>query len=271
MQSTLYNYLTYTTINRMVKIMIIDTETTGLFHMKGANNVKIDNAIATKDFETTIEHFNNDWLSKCPHITQMSFIVYDTEKQCISQTYNMFIDMDIDIKIHKVASQITHMYACLKDVIENGENIFDETLVVLSQIKQKYPQKIKTVEQMMSELIYALDMCDCIVAHNVSFDIKMLLVEAKRLNNMFYFKKIFEIKHECTMLQSTEVCNLMVYNKNGAYKKYPKLQEAYEKMFDELPINNALHNALYDAYICLKIYCKLKGWNQSFEYACIMV
>lgn len=250
----------------MVQIMIIDTETTGLFHMKGANNAKIDNAITRKDFETTIGHFQEDgWLSKCPHITQMSFIVYDTEKQCISQSYNMFIDMDIDIKIHKVASKITHMYACLKDVIQNGENIFDESLIVLSQIKQKYPQKIKTVEQMMSEFIYALDMCDCIVAHNVSFDIKMLLVEAKRLNNMFYFKKIFEIKHECTMLQSTEVCNLMVYNKNGAYKKYPKLQEAYEKMFDELPINNALHNALYDAYICLKIYCKLKGWNQSFN------
>ena len=253
--------------------MILDTETTGLFQIAGANNKKLDNAIAAKDVETTLGYFQDaSWLSKSPYITQMSFIVYDTEKQCISQSYNTFIDMDINIKINKVASKITRIYACIEDAIENGENVFDESLVILSEIKKKHPQKIKTMEQMMSEFIHALDMCDCIVAHNVSFDIKMLLVEAKRLNNMFYFKKIFEIKHECTMLQSIDICNLMIYYKSGkSYKKYPKLQEAYERLFHDLPNNNALHNALYDTYICLKIYCKLKDWNQPFEYACIMV
>ena len=257
----------------MVKIMILDTETTGLFQIAGTNNKKLDNAIATKDVETTLGYFQDaSWLSKSPYITQMSFIIYDTEKQCISQSYNTFIDMDINIKINKVASKITRIYACIEDAIENGENVFDESLVILSEIKKKHSQKIKTMEQMMSEFIYALDMCDCIVAHNVSFDIKMLLVEAKRLNNMFYFKKIFEIKHECTMLQSIDICNLMIYYKSGkSYKKYPKLQEAYERLFHDLPKTNALHNALYDTYICLKIYCKLKDWNQPFEYACIMV
>jgi DNA polymerase III epsilon subunit-like protein len=253
----------------MVKILIIDTETTGLFHIKGVNNKKIDNAITTKDYETTLEYFQDaSWLNKCPYITQMSFIMYDTEMQCILKIYNTFIDIDIHIKIHKFASKITHIYTCIEDAVENGENLLDESLIVLSEIKKKHPQKIKSVEQMMCEFVYALDMCDCIVGHNISFDVKMLLVEAKRLNNLFYFKKIFEIKHECTMLQSIEVCNLMIYNKNGAYKKYPKLQEAYERLFDDLPKNNALHNALYDAYICLKIYCKLKNWKQPSNYKC---
>ena len=250
----------------MVKILIVDTETTGLFQTKGMNAV--DKAIKTKGFEKTIDYFNKNSDNDCyPYITQMSFIIYDTQKQCICQSYNTFIDLDIDIKIHKIASKVTHMYACTKDAIENGENILDETLIILSEIKKKHPNHIKTIEEMMDDFISALNinMCDCIVAHNVFFDVKMLLVEAMRLKNTSYFKQIFEIKHECTMLQSIEICNLMIITKNHrAYKKYPKLQETYEKLFHDSLRVDALHNALYDAYICLKIYCKLNSWKQPF-------
>ena len=57
---------------------------------------------------------------------------------------------------------------------------------------------------------------------------------------------------------------LMIYNNNGAYKKYPKLKEAFEILINNDISLNALHDALYDAHICLQIFCKLNNWRQPF-------
>jgi DNA polymerase III epsilon subunit-like protein len=242
----------------MVMVLIIDTETTGLFQISGINNKKIEHSIKTKDFEKTLENFNEDWVKKCPHITQISFILYDTEKECNVQTYNKYIDMDVNIKIHKMASKITNMYSSIQYVIDNGENPFDKKNIVLSELKKISPDRFITIEQMMDDFMFVVNQCECIIGHNIVFDIEMLLVELKRINQMFYFKNLFDIKHECTMMESIEICNLMV----GKRKKYPKLQEAYNILFNYEPFCGTLHDALVDAYICLKIYCKLKNLTQ---------
>ena len=250
----------------MVKILVIDTETTGLFRVSGINNKKIEHAITDKNMEKTLEHFNNDWLNQCPHITQMCFIIYDTDNASVIKIYNKFIDFDIDIKIHKEASRVTNIYVNQQDVIDNGENPLDKKIIILNELKITSPDKFNTVEIMIESFINALEQCDCIIGHNVIFDIEVLLVETKRINNMIYFNKLFEINHECTMLMATNICNLMI----GKRKKYPKLIEAYNILFkDELlycELHNsfihALHDAFIDAYVCLKIYCKLKNLTQ---------
>jgi hypothetical protein len=246
----------------MVKILVIDTETTGLFHASGVNNKKIEYAIKNKNVEKTLENFNDNWLNECPHITQMCFIIYDTNTESVTHIYNKFIDIDINVKVHKIASKITHIYTTPQDVIDNGENPSDNQIIILSELKKNSPNKIEPVEIMIESFIYALEICECIIGHNVIFDIQVLLVEVKRINNMIYFKKIFEINHECTMLQSTNICNLMI----GKRKKYPKLIEAYNILFKDEILYSELHNAFIDAYVCLKIYCKLNNWIQPPHY-----
>ena len=41
------------------------------------------------------------------------------------------------------------------------------------------------------------------------------------------------------------------------YFKFPKLIEAYEKLFGYKPNAEAMHNALVDVVACLRIFCKL--------------
>ena len=60
-----------------------------------------------------------------------------------------------------------------------------------------------------------------------------------------------------TMLNSIELCSLYRTNSSGRqYKKYPKLVELHETLFNEIP--NGLHNAMADVIVCLRCYYKME-------------
>ena len=106
----------------------------------------------------------------------------------------------------------------------------------------------------------ALNSCDLCVGHNISFDKRLLIVEAIR-NKGFdstdnsYVQ--FQFKNEfCTMLKSVEVCRIEKLRGDGTiYFKYPTLLELHNHLFKKIP-NNA-HNSKVDVLICLRCYCKL--------------
>lgn len=92
---------------------------------------------------------------------------------------------------------------------------------------------------------------DLIVAHNVRFDMPVVMAEFARVySTVENVVNMFEQTRYCTMLQSTPVCKIP--NKGRAGFKWPKLGEAYMHFFGEV-FHNA-HDALTDVMACKRIY-----------------
>lgn len=86
---------------------------------------------------------------------------------------------------------------------------------------------------------------DRIVAHNASFDLKMMRTFWHRRLGV---EKVYSAKVICTMHSSTRICQLP--GTRGF--KWPKLSEAYERLVDPRGFGDA-HNALADVGACAKI------------------
>lgn len=84
-----------------------------------------------------------------------------------------------------------------------------------------------------------------IVAHNINFDNKIVISELYRSKNFDLLNLWKSKQKKCTMLMGTE---------KG--KKWPKLADLYEKLFNEKP-ECRLHSADADVALCSKIYFQL--------------
>lgn len=193
-------------------ILIFDTETTGLIPK-------------SKD-------------SPMPHITQLSFIVYDTQLNQIRSTFNSYIQLPKGIEVPQIVTELTGITS---EKCETGIPI----------------------EQALSIFYHTMILCDCIIAHNIDFDIQMMNIEVQRnfgtlrfcsnIQNMFTGNQILD----CTMRMSTETCSLYRTDlRNRTYKKFPKLAETYFHLFQKVPEN--LHNSMVDTLVCLKCYLKMR-------------
>lgn len=196
-----------------MKLIIFDTETTGL---PPARHTPL---IST---------------ARWPYIVQLSYVIYDTETNCIIKSVDTLIKLQPGI-----------------DIPEESTNIHGIT----QEMCQKHGRNIKEV---LLEFNDALLQGDKLIAHNVQFDKNMLTVEyiRNKLTNNFVYNNI-SIPEFCTMLNSIELCSLYRTNSSGRqYKKYPKLVELHETLFNEIP--NGLHNAMADVIVCLRCYYKMK-------------
>jgi len=175
-----------------------------------------------------------------PYIVQFSYIVYDTENNSIIKIKDSIIKIPIVmcqevIDIHGITNEMSQSSTC------NIENVLEE-----------FHKDFENV--------------DCVVAHNVNFDLNMVKIELMRLsvreNGVEIFKSILKNINSakqnvyCTMAISTDMCNLKVISKFGNYyTKFPKLSELHCKLFGIVPKN--LHNSMNDVVICLRCYFKL--------------
>jgi len=178
---------------------------------------------------------NKEVLDKWPYIVQLSYIVYDTQKHKLLGTYDWIIklppgvEMSTDvIKIHGITNEMSQ-------------------------------SKGVDIQLVLTNFINSCKKADLIVAHNISFDLKMIPVEMERqLEYMAYSDFYFTIdtKLYCTMQESIDLCNLVRIDKYGnKHKKFPKLSELHEYLFSVVPIN--LHNSLNDVVVCLRCFYKL--------------
>ena len=181
--------------------------------------------------------------SKWPNIVQLSFMVYDDETKEIVEEYDEIIKIDESIDLTPKSVEI---HGISRDIIrQRGIPIVD----ALNAFKR------------------ALNSCDLCVGHNISFDKRLIIVEAIR-NKGFdstdnsYVQ--FQFKNEfCTMQKSVEVCRIEKLRSDGTvYFKYPTLLELHNHLFKKIP-NNA-HNSKVDVLICLRCYCKL-AHNQDLS------
>lgn len=207
--------------------------------------------IVVFDTETTglpnSRYISPTTLSQWPHIVQLSYAVYDLDTHTLSKTGDFIIQLDKhvfippeSVQFHGITNEISR---------EAGVPLYD----------------------VLSKLFHYMDRAECIVGHNIEFDINMLKVELMRmiLDPNITKNRMKDCKHKlsklnngwknivCTMKETVELCNMKAINRMGnTYLKYPKLVELSDVMFGTIP--NCLHNSLNDVLVTLRCYVKYR-------------
>jgi DNA polymerase III epsilon subunit-like protein len=196
-------------------ILCFDTETTGLPESRHISIYETD---------------------KWPYIVQLSFIIYDTDKKEVIESYDEIIKIEEDVELTPKSVEI---HGITREMINKRGIHITEALRVFK---------------------CALHNSDCSIGHNLSFDKRLLIVESIRNKGFdsndnsiiqLHFGKEF-----CTMQNSVDVCKIKRLRKDGtSYYKYPTLIELHEHLFKIKPHN--AHDSKVDVLICLRCYCKL--------------
>tara|TARA_Y100000992_G_scaffold209917_1_gene144015 strand:+ start:378 stop:1007 length:630 start_codon:yes stop_codon:yes gene_type:complete len=168
-------------------------------------------------------------LDKMPYIVQFAFIVYDTDTHETIQMYNKLVKLPENVNIPEGASNVHGILKehCQKDGIP------------IARVIQDFRDSYSTA--------------DVVVAHNIQFDNRMVMLECERLKIKNFL--VEEISY-CTMKNSVKITKIITENKLGEkYYKSPKLSELHQHFFGYIPKN--LHDALTDILICLRCFIML--------------
>lgn len=210
-------------LNRNMKILVFDTETTGL-----------------------PEKFSN-WkqVEKYPHLIQLSYILYDTDKYEILKRSDLYVNQLKNEKFN-LTEEATKIHGITHDKLINDGKSIEETLHDFEDILKK---------------------TDVLVAHNLDFDMNIIACEYWRTFN----KSIFEIENcvpdlenrFCTMYHGRKITKILRTNQKtgNKYYKMPKLTELYESLFRRKVKQEYLHDSNYDTYLCLKSFLKMNDFN----------
>lgn len=221
------------------------------------------------DVETTGKLNKNAPLDQQPHIIQLSFVIYDLQDRRIIKRFDSYVNIPNHIMISEF---ITGLTGATREKCDKGMNILDA----------------------LDEFYHAYFWCDEIVAHNIDFDVQMVLYEIERnreeiMQNLPHCSTIFNTIYEkvnridrfCTMKRGTSFCEMVlpIINNNKIdttsgmhpllidvleqnvpekknFKKWPKLSELYFALFNENP--DGLHNSMMDVLVCLRCYLKMR-------------
>jgi DNA polymerase III epsilon subunit-like protein len=240
-----------------IRVLVLDTETTGKLpkHRKGT------------PFPPSEAY---------PYITQISWIIYNVERDFVEETFDTYINVPQEIPITEEITQITGVTRELLD------------------------KKGQPMVPVLLALYRAYMKCQCIVAHNMSFDAQVIRQEIYRSKDAIYqrvgleltsqvrglfskaFNELHEIEMVCTMMSSIELCGiefpptaLQVLAKTAlqnagveipppakpTQKKFPTLKELYTKLFEQ-PLPENMHNSIVDVLVCLRCFLKLRGYQE---------
>ena len=180
---------------------------------------------------------------KWPHIVQLSFALYDLEERKLKGTYDYIIRLPDDIPISTESQNvhgITHSLCRRKGV---------------------------PIQLALEEFGKCLVTADVIVAHNLSFDKRVILAACRREGVPQYFFGEGKSKSEfCTMLRTKDIPVVVAKNSRGEeYNKYPTLTELHQFLFNG-DIPKGIHDAMADILICLRCYVKFShGFDITSE------
>lgn len=214
-----------------MKVLVFDTETTGLPVYPTGRKIK---------------YLDNNSLLFWPKIIQLSYVVYDTEKQKVEIIKDDIIKLSEDVLISE-ESQKLHGITKL---------ISQEKGICINSVILEFMKHFQT--------------SDKIVGHNIKFDLDMVRSELMRLYNnnqennsqMYhnYLKSLINNnnKYHCTQCANTEYCNIEAFREDGTkYVKWPKLSELYNKVFEKRLNEFKLHNSMIDVWVCTRCYLKI--------------
>lgn len=164
---------------------------------------------------------------KWPYIVQLSFILYDDTTNKIEYYSDEIIKLPENVEITE--KSIT-MHKITKDISnQKGVPILDALINFNKN----------------------LEIADLVVAHNISFDKRLVMVECIRnkIKQQFTTQGIKKDEH-CTMKSNVDFCSIQRINHNNKkFFKYPTLSELYFKLYDTIP--KGTHNSMADILICI--------------------
>lgn len=170
---------------------------------------------------------------KWPHIIQFSYILYDIDKNKILVNHDHII---------KLAKHVP---------------ISPESIAVHGITREKSDREGIPIEQALELFHISMMSADIIIAHNLSFDKQIVIVECIRHKRAAPFKFKMSEQYFCTMKNTVELCKIEAVSKKNGEKffKYPTLSELHQKMFDIVPENT--HDSMVDILICLRCFVKI--------------
>lgn len=221
-----------------MRVIVLDTETTGLFP-KGP--------IALRD------------PAKCPHIMQLSYMIYDTVSLKIIEDYDAIIRLTAETEISEKSIEI---HGITREIsIASGVPI---NVALFNLRSALYNHNVSLI-----------------VGHNISFDKQMLDVECIRCGLAGLFRKEETAPTKvvidglwngerplplyCTMEHSKEMCNFRSQSMyGGTFVRFGKLKDVFNKLFSEVDVNDDpntseryaefMHNSRVDVVMCLRIF-----------------
>jgi len=135
-------------------------------------------------------------LEAYPHILQLSFMVFDLAERTIVRSFDSFVNVTQDVEI-------------------------SEFITGFTGIDRAKCNGGKSIVEVLEAFYEAYVWCDCLVAHNIEFDITMIetelvrhraaiLQEAPYCLSLFsgVYEKMQGMERYCTMKQGTKLCAL---------------------------------------------------------------
>lgn len=180
-------------------------------------------------------HDSSNW----PHVLQLSYIVYSTGTNRVLKEGDYIID------------------------VPDSVNISPESIAIHGIDRKRCKREGTKIKTVIREFKKWLNIADVVVAHNMEFDKKMMMVECARNNTMhgFYNNKAYY----CTMKHSVNLCKIEAISKrNGEkYYKYPTLLELHDFLFETTPKN--LHDSFIDILVCFRCFYMIR-FNEDIGY-----
>jgi DNA polymerase-3 subunit epsilon len=206
----------------------------------------------------------------------MKVIVFDTETSGLPTATNIptivqFSYVKFDMETGKIEKEVD---CVIKQ--PTGFVIPEESINIHRITNEMCAEKGVDVLGVLNQFVEDTEDCASIIGHNIQFDMdrvasvfnKMTHSKHPEETRTFYQQKLkcmaykMHPKLYCTMKKSIEFCNIMKTSASGKqYKKFPKLVELYERLFNFKP--TGLHNSLVDVYACLRCYVALMNGEQQ--------
>jgi DNA polymerase III epsilon subunit-like protein len=199
-------------------------------------------------------------IEEYPYILQLSYLVYDLYEHKVVDKFDSYVKVPDHIEISPFIQGLTGI---TKEKCAEGLNIID----VLDRFYEAYVT------------------CDCLVAHNIDFDTKMLQVELERNRKEILatapycttilsdiFEKVKGMDRYCTMRKGVSKCEVYfelsqeeAASGKKPSKKWPTLVELHRTLFNEVP--EGLHNSMVDVIACTRCYLKMRhGYDGTIRY-----
>ena len=223
---------------RRKRYLVFDVETTGLMPQARRQSYYSNNSLKIEDY---------------PYIIQLSFVVYDIHQNKIDYSYDAYIQLPDEIELPEFITNITGI------------------------TKKTLQEKGQPIEEVLKKFHEAYMFCNGLVAHNMDFDEKAIQVSMERYRitlmdkypevfNCFQpmYEKIHHIDRYCTMKKGTDLCNIVLPDKDGkpGKKKWPKLNELHSQLFPNETVDG-FHNSMIDVLACLRCYLKMRHNYES--------
>uniref|UniRef100_A0A6C0BA98 Exonuclease domain-containing protein n=1 Tax=viral metagenome TaxID=1070528 RepID=A0A6C0BA98_9ZZZZ len=260
-----------------VWVLVFDTETTGVgpdyrkqLGYDGANKVssKLANGEGWPENIAV-------WDESKTYIAQISYIMYNLTTNEY-KIINKFIS-DIPEKV-------------VDELLANEETTHPIILATLKKARDASAFEKATILEAMTIFIADCQKAQVVIAHNAEFDRRLVFCEAARLIglNVELFDIFLANQHKmyCTMCVAKDIVRIdskifkegdisrripymerkKIYpnGPKGRYEftevaafKSPALWEVYDRMFGYPPDDSALHDALVDVVVCLRVFYRL--------------